>query len=70
MKQDWQNVSAGKCFANVLQEMDITLSNYNGFLVNERPFCSVEPLELGHAKGTWSSVLEHELEEGKLVFQW
>ena len=55
MKQDWQNVSARKGFANALQEIDITISNHNGFLVNERPFCSVEPLELGYAKWTRSS---------------
>lgn len=68
MKQDWQNVSAGKCFANVLQEIDITISNHNGFLVSERPFCSVEPLELGYAKWTWNSVLEQGLGEAELVF--
>ena len=54
MKHDWHNVGAEKCFANVFQEIDITISNHNGFLVNERFFCSVQPLELGYAKWTWN----------------
>lgn len=52
MKRDWHNVCAEKCFANILLELGITISNHNVFLVNERPLCSVEHLELGDAKWT------------------
>lgn len=61
--------SSRKCFANVLQEIDI-ISNPNGFLVNERLLRSVEHLEVAYAKWTWSSVLEQDLKEAKVMFQW
>lgn len=69
MKHDWHNVGAEKCFANVFQEIDITISNHNGFLVSERLFCSVQPLELGYAKWTCNLVLEQKLEEAQLASQ-
>lgn len=67
MKRDGHNVCAEKCFANILQEIGVTISNHSVFLVNERPLCSVEHLELGDAKWTWSSVLEQDLEDAKLA---
>lgn len=36
---------------------------------NERLLSSVEHLEVGYAKWTWSSVLEQDLKKAKMMFQ-
>jgi hypothetical protein len=68
MKHNWHRISAEKSFANVLQEINLKISNHKGFLVTQRPFCLVEHLKLKYAKWTWSSVLELELGKVKLEF--